>query len=164
MNRQLKPKLFTVSILSLLLTAAVGHNIARADIPGNHPHYLHARTDLRKAELLLNAPDERNVVREQRLGDRQIDVAIAEIDRAAILDRKDVDDRPPVDVSLKHLDRLHEALRLLNNAHYDLTYYQEDNRSALGWRRTAVYHVDQAISDIRRAIALDQRDNRRASY
>jgi hypothetical protein len=34
------------------------------DAPGAHPAYLHARSDLRRAELLMHRPDDPNVTRD----------------------------------------------------------------------------------------------------
>ena len=139
MNERLARKLSVVGVLTAMLTT-MGHTIALADLPGSHPHYLHARSDLRKAYVLLRGDD---TLRRYH-ANNEIAAAIREVDRASILDRKDVDDHPPVDVSLAHADRTREVLRLLHEAHHDLDYYQEDNRSALGWRARATTHVDQA--------------------
>ena len=42
-------------------------------VPGSHPHFLHAISDLRAARALLNAPDEKgNVVSDERIATRAI--------------------------------------------------------------------------------------------
>ena len=148
MNERLARKLSVIGVLTAMLTTTMGHTIALADLPGSHPHYLHARSDLRKAYVLLRGDD---TLRRYH-ADNEIAAAIREIDRAAIIDRKDVDDHPPVDVSLSHKDRLRQVLRLLQGAHHDLDYYQEDNRSDLGWRARATTHVEQATRFVDRVL------------
>ncbi len=156
-------KISSFGILTALLTMSIGHSIARADTPGSHPAYLHARSDLRKADRLLNARDERNVMRDTQAADYEIDAAIKEIDHAAILDHKDMNDNPQVDVSINRAGRLHQVLRLLGSAHQDLSQ-TENNRYAGGWRRRAEYHVDKATYFIKRAINNDARDDRHPRY
>ena len=163
MDKRLTRNIGSFGILTALLTMSIGHSIAMADIPGNHPAYLHARSDLRKADRLLNARDERNVIRDMQAADYEIDAAIKEIDRAAILDRKDIDDNPQVDVSLNRAGRLHQVLRLLDSAHQDLSQ-TENNRYAQGWRRRAEYHVDKATYFTKKAINDDARDDRHRRY
>ena len=163
MDKRLTRNIGSFGILTALLTMSIGHSIARADIPGNHPAYLHARSDLRKADRLLNARDERNVIRDMQAADYEIDAAIKEIDRAAILDRKDIDDNPQVDVSLNRAGRLHKVLRLLDSAHQDLSQ-TENNRYAQGWRRRAEYHVDKATYFTKKALNDDARDDRHRGY
>src|SRR5580658_11380322 len=92
-----------------LLISAVGGVIScaalfaatlSADTPGRHPRYLHARTDLRTAQMLMRVHDEPNVMRNLRAADEEIEAAIREVDRAAVIDRKDLEDHPRPDVNL----------------------------------------------------------------
>jgi hypothetical protein len=46
----------TLAVVSLMAVSA-----ALGDVPGRHPAYLHARTDLRRAERLMDWPEFRNV-------------------------------------------------------------------------------------------------------
>jgi len=163
MDKHLTRKIGSFGILTALLTMSIGHGMALADIPGNHPAYLHARSDLRRADRLLNAGGERNVVRDMQTADYEIDAAIREIDRAAILDHKDVDDKPQVDVSQNPVGRLHQVLRLLDSARHDLSQ-TEDNRYARGWRSRAAYHVNRAIDFTNRSIHDYAADNRYRRY
>lgn len=141
----------SVGISSILLIAAIGHSKAVADIPGDHPRYLHARTDLRRADILLNAPGYYNVTREMQLADNQIDAAITEIDRASVLDHKDIDDHPAVDTSLNRTGRLRRVYQLLQSAQSDISQ-EEDNYRAARWRNRSEYHIHQAARLIQRAL------------
>jgi hypothetical protein len=120
--------------------------------PSRHPAYLHALTDLRAARWML----------EHRSGDAavsvhedeaitEIDRAIAEIQRAAIDDGKNVHDHPNVDVPNDYPGRLHRAAELLRKVRAD-TYREEDNPNARGLRDRAIAHVDAALHATERAI------------
>jgi hypothetical protein len=139
--------------LSIILAAAAVLTVstaALADTPGRHPHYLRARTDLRTAQLLLRVRDEFNVMRHVRAVDREVDMAVAEIDRAAIIDRKDMEDHPPIDTSLDRPGRFRKAMALLVSARADLAR-EEDSPRAAAWRDGAYRHIDLAIDQLRRA-------------
>lgn len=153
MNKHpLTQKISSLGILTTLVMISVGQGIAMADIPGQHPEYLHARSDLRRADRLLNASSRYNNGNGYLESiDNEIDAAIREIDRAAVLDRKDIDDNPRVDVSLNRSGRLRKVLQLLENARNDLSQ-TESNRYARGWRGRAEYHVSRAIDLTNRAI------------
>lgn len=129
--------------------------------PGNfgmHPHYLHARTDLRVAQYLLREPEEPNVERHMRIADREVEAAIGEIDNAAVLDRKDLEDHPRVDAGLDRRGRFSRVMSLLRSARSDIAS-EEDNPSARGWRDAAFRHIDAAMDELRRA-AIDLRIDR----
>ena len=162
MNKPLRQKLSLVGLTVLLGTLGAA-SMARADTPGKHPGYLHARSDLRQAELLLRAPDEPNVQRVLRQTAGEVHEAIREIDRAAVLDHKDIDDNPRIDTTLKRTDRLHAIEQLLAQAKRDLTP-AEDNRAAQAWRRRAQQDIQKALSLMTRASALDKAADHRAGY
>src|SRR5580700_2115238 len=84
-------------------TALVAPSGARAD--GRHPRYLHARTDLRTAQFYLRVREETNVTRNLRAAAAEAEAAIKEVDRAAVLDHKDLDDHPHIDAQLARKDR-----------------------------------------------------------
>jgi hypothetical protein len=139
------------------ILALVGGNIsvAHAQMPEPHPHYLRALSDLRAARAWLTALGENNVMGREMDAVTNIDKAIADIKQAAIDDGKDLNDHPPIDAHLKHRGRLHRALALINSARKDLRY-AEGNPAALGWRKGALKHVNdaaradqQAIRDVR---------------
>ena len=81
-------------LMALAATALAPFAVAQF----RHPAYLHARSDLRRATLLMRIPDEPNVNRDMA---------------AAMFDRKDLDDHPPVHVRMGRGSRFREILRLL---------------------------------------------------
>jgi len=140
--------------LSIALAAAAAllvAAIASAEVPGRHPRYIHARTDLRVALNLLRVHDEPNVMRHVHQADWEIDQAIREIDRAAVIDHKDVYDNPPLDRGLDRSGRIHKAMELLQAARGDISR-EEDNPRALAWRDAAYQHIDNAVRELHRAV------------
>ena len=114
-----------------------------------HPRYLHARSDLRRAVLLMRLPDEPNVMRDMQAASDLVERAIHELDLAAMFDRKDIDDRPPIDARLGRGSRFREVLRLLDSARNDIAQ-EEDNRRAAEWRNRAFAYLDQAAGYVRK--------------
>ncbi|MBV8603182.1 MAG: hypothetical protein JO224_00720 [Pelomonas sp.] len=133
-------------LLALLPLAAC------ADLPGHHPGYLHALSDLRAARWNLeHRPGDRAVsVREDEAID-QIDAAIGEIKRAAVEDAKNLEDHPHEDADLDHPGRLHHALELLRRARQDLAQ-EEDNPEARELKHRSIEHVEHAIGATEHAI------------
>jgi hypothetical protein len=138
----------------LLFTAALG--FAAILLPPQasaqrHPHYLHARTDLRTAEFILHDMQlEPNVMRHIRTAEAEIGRAIHEIDHAAVLDNKDLNDHPHIDTHLDGRGRFREVKRLLDAARRDIGR-EEDNPNAIRWRDAAFLHIDAAVEEMRRA-------------
>ena len=143
-------KLRTLTLGLIGLVAAIIPPAISADTPGRHPAYLHARSDLRAAQFLMRVREEPNVTRRLVEADREVEAAIGEIDRAAVIDRKDLDDHPRVDANLGRRDRFRRTVELLRSARADLGR-EEDNGRARGWRDTAYRHIDQALEHIHRA-------------
>jgi len=139
---------FALSLIGLM--AAIVPATLQADTPGRHPAYLHARGDLRRAQFLLRVREEPNVMRHMIEADREVEAAIGEIDRAALLDHKDLDDHPPVDTSLDRRGRFRRTVELLRSARADLGR-EEDNGRARGWRDAAYQHIDRALENIHHA-------------
>jgi hypothetical protein len=131
---------------------AVGALLAPAGMyaQGRHPHYLSARTDLRRAQLFARVREEPNVTRNLEAAAREMEAAIKEIDRAAGLDRKDLVDNPPIDVRLERKDRFHKIVDLLRSARADIEH-EEDNPRAREWRNVAFMHIDEALNAVHRA-------------
>jgi hypothetical protein len=136
--------------------------IVSADAPGRHPAYLHARTDLRTAQLMLRVHEEPNVMRNLRAADEEIEAAIREIDRAAVIDRKDLENHTRPDVNLARPGRLRKVVELLRSSRRDLGR-EEDNGPARGWRDAAYRHIDEALGHVHRA-AIDLRLDRELGF
>lgn len=124
--------------------------ITSADTPGRHPYYLHARSDLRAVQWLMRVNDEPNVMHHVRAVDDEVERAIHEIDHAAVLDHKDLDDHPHIDQRLDRTGRFQKAMELLKRARHDIAQ-EEDNPNAVGWRDLAYRHIDDAMDQLRRA-------------
>lgn len=119
--------------------------------PSIHPQYLGAISDLRYARALLWRPDWRDVMRDQRAAVDEIDHAIAEAKRAAIDDGKNIDDHPPLEARLGWEGRFRKATELLDSALRHLSF-EEDNRSAAGWRTAARANVEHAKALVAKAM------------
>jgi hypothetical protein len=130
---------------------------AFGDTPGRHPAYLQARTDLRRAEHLLDWRELGNVRNDLNDSARHVRAAIQEIDDAAVLDRKDLIDNPPVDTYPDRPGRFRAIAQFLSGAKRDIQR-EEDNPAAKRWRDHALNHVDLAIAALRRAARDEWRD------
>jgi hypothetical protein len=114
-----------------------------------HPRYLHARSDLRRAQFLMRIPDEPNVMRDMNTAADLVERAIHELDAAAMFDRKDIDDHPPVDTRMGRGSRFREVLRLLGSARNDISQ-EEDNPRAAEWRNRAFRFIDDAMAMVQK--------------
>src|ERR1700683_1501134 len=102
-------KTFKQAPILITLAAAVLAPFA-AYAQFRHPAYLHARSDLRRATLLMRIPDEPNVNRDMAAAVDFTERAIHELDNAARWDRRDIDDHPPIDTRLGRGRRLRGIL------------------------------------------------------
>jgi hypothetical protein len=138
-----------------LLTFAVlaaGAHVVRAEVPGRHPFYLHALSDLRDARWILeHRPGGYRVSEHESAAIFAIDEALREIRRAAIEDGKNVYDRPRADLAPDRSGMFHQALELLRRAHGDVAR-EEDDPAAIGLRNRAVGHIDRAIHETEAAL------------
>lgn len=135
-----------------LLVAILLPLSAFADLPGKHPAYLHALTDLRAARWLIShRSGDAAVSGDEDVAITRIDETINEIKRAAIDDGKDVNDHPGVDEHLDNRGRLNRANELLGKVHSDIAR-EEDDPMTRGLRDRAVHHLDEAIQATHRAI------------
>jgi hypothetical protein len=117
---------------------------ALGDMPGQHPYYLHALTDLRSARWMLqHRPGGAAVSANEEVAVAEINKAIGAIKNAAIDDGKNLDDHPGVDVPGDNRGRLHKALELLNKVHSDVAR-EEDDPVTRQLRDRAVVHIDAA--------------------
>ena len=139
MNRLMKASL-TLSFL-----AAAGPVAMQAQVvPGPHPAYRHALTDLRAARHYLSDSFAWEPVRkDDNAAIREIDAAMARIKQAAIDDGMSSNDRFPSDPGLSPHDRFRKANELLYSAHNDLQK-AEDVPESRGLRGDALRHIDAA--------------------
>ena len=150
-------KKMRLGALPLLLAALVPLGAAAQELPGTHPAYLHALTDLRAARWLIeHRPGDARVSTDEDVAITRIDQAIGEIKRAAIDDGKDLHDHPSVDVRLDNRGRLHRAEELLRKVHDDIAR-EEGDPLTRGLRDRAVGHVDAAIGATHHAIVDAER-------
>jgi hypothetical protein len=120
-------------------------------VPGPHPAYLHALSDLRLARAYLNDKWAWEAVRaDDNHAVDEIDKAIREIKKAAIDDGKNINDHPPIDTNAGPHDRFSKASNLLVQAHRDLDH-AEDVPQARGLRERALFHIDEAHATVDRA-------------
>jgi hypothetical protein len=135
-----------------VLAAAIVPLAAHADVPGAHPGYLHALTDLRSARWNLeHRPGDAAVSTQEDVAISEIDRAIGEVQKAAMRDAKDLYNQPHEDANLDRPGRLHHAVELLQAAHHDLDQ-EEDNPESRGLKHRALEHVDRALDAARHAI------------
>ena len=138
-------------LAGLLLVAAPF--AANADLPGKHPFYLHALSDLRAARWLIeHRPGDAAVSGQEDVAVAEIDKAIGEIKHAAIDDGKDIHDHPPVQGPNDRPGRLHKALEILHKVHSDVAR-EEDDPMTRGLRDRAVGHIDEAMHATEHAIS-----------
>jgi hypothetical protein len=132
-------------VLVVGMAAATASTMAQAQrVPGPHPAYLHALSDLRAARHYLHDGWAWGPVRhDDEEAIRRIDAAIDEIKKAAIDDGKGLNDPFPIDTHLSPHDRFRKANELLWSAHKDLDK-AEDVPEARGLRNRAIVHVDEA--------------------
>jgi hypothetical protein len=127
-----------------LMAAAAPLTVQAQVVPGPHPAYLHALSDLRAARHYLNDGWSWGAVRhDDDVAVREIDAAINEIKRAAIDDGKGDADPFPIDRRLSPHDRFRKANELLASAHHDLDR-AEDVPESRGLRNRALQHIDIA--------------------
>ena len=127
-----------------------------------HPRYLRARSDLRRAVLLMRIPDQPNVMRDMNAASDLTERAIHELDLAARFDRKDIDDHPPIDARMGRGSRFREILRLVDSARNDISM-EEDNPRASEWRNRAAGYLNEAAGYIRKG-GYDKLRDETAAY
>ncbi len=141
---------FTKSIVLLALAIGAPLAASAAQLPGEHPGYLHALTDLRAARwFLYHQPGDSRVSSNEDVAIIEIDKAIQEIKRAAIEDGKDLNDHPSVDTG-EYGSKLLRSIETLKKARADISG-EEDNPDARELRHRAFEHIDRAIQAAQRA-------------
>jgi len=126
--------------------------VAHADLPGKHPAYLHALSDLRAAYWLIDhRPGDAAVSAHEDVALQQIGAAVGQIKKAAIDDGKDIHDHPAIDAGKDKSDRLHRAVELLKKIQSDVNR-EEDDPTVHGLKQMALEHVDKALHETEGAI------------
>jgi hypothetical protein len=144
----------TTRMIAILLLGVFALNSRSANaqqVPGPHPAYLRALSDLRLARAYLDQIAWPPVQRDEAHAIREIDAAIAEIKQASIEDGKNLQDHPPIDVHMRPDGRFRKALELLDKAHND-TARAEDVPEARGMRDRALRHIDEAHGTVDQTI------------
>jgi len=133
---------------ALCLPSAVSAQV----VPGKHPEYLHALSDLRAARGYLDkvTPNEA-VDSDTASAIREIDSAISGIKQASIDDGKDLHDHPPIDAHLEKSGRLHTAKQLLEKAYSDVAKPESDPKAA-EWQKRIWGHINAAHKYVDAAI------------
>jgi hypothetical protein len=127
---------------------------ATAQMPGRHPGYDRALSDLRYARALLETGSQwGRVARDDERAVAEIDRAIEEVRHAAWEDGKNPNARPAVDAHWLPGERLRRAQDVLGRARRDLDH-EEDNPSARGLRNRAWMHIDEAQRAVAHAINM----------
>ncbi len=114
-------------------------------VPGRHPAYLHALTDLHDARWFLDhGPEGYPMDERERRAVEQIDHAMDEVRRAAYYDGKDAYDRPREGAYPDARGRLRRVSELLRRARADVAM-PEDNLNVRDFQYHAVERIDNAI-------------------
>jgi hypothetical protein len=136
-----------VLLLGLMQAAAMAQGL-----PGKHPGYLHALTDLRTARWMLgHQSGDAKVYGGEDIAISEIDAAINEIKKASIDDGKNLNDHPTVDVK-EHGSRLLKAMETIQKAYDDINH-EEDNPEVAQLRHRALDHILKAHEAATRAHA-----------
>jgi hypothetical protein len=137
--------------LPAVLALAAFAPTAQAEQPGQHPHYLHALSDLRDARAnLQKRGGDAEVKWDEAKAIADIDAAIGKIKGAAVDDGKNLDDHPAVDAPDRRR-RLHKALVDLQAAR-DNVNMEEDNNFAQGLKARALHDVESALGRTREGL------------
>ena len=140
----IKRNAFRIALAFTAVAAVLVPAASQAQVPGPHPAYLHALSDLRAARHYLHDGWAWGPVRhDDDVAIHEIDAAINEIKVASIDDGKGDADPFPIDRGLSPHDRFRKANELLAGAHHDLDH-AEDVPSSRGLRDRALMHIDRA--------------------
>jgi hypothetical protein len=146
-------RFLTVALVLGILCSA---SFALADIPGEHPAYLHALTDLRAARWHLNERGGSDKLKESdHKAVDEIDHCIDEIKKAAIDDGKDLNDHPAEDAGKDKEGHVHRARELLEKSKKDISEHESD-QFAKGLRHRAIHHLDEALKHVKHSLEIKQ--------
>jgi hypothetical protein len=114
-----------------------------------HPHYANARTYIRTAQMLMQVPAQSNVQLTLKPADDELDAAVREIDRAGVVDRKYVVDRPAIKKNMEDADRFSSIIDLLRGARNEIQ--QETDNTQAAWRSSTQKHISAALESVHKA-------------
>lgn len=145
----MKPAL-RIAAFALPLLAST---LALAQMPGRHPHYIHALADLRAAQWQIDhrRPEDGEMREDELVASDEVAAAIHSTTNAAAADAKDLGWNPPPDAPPAFDGRLHAAIDLMRAARADLAL-PEDDPMAINQQRLAILRVDAAIHAAGRAV------------
>ena len=140
------------SLAALALALAAPLAAQAQQLPGKHPGYLHALSDLRAArDMLFRQPGDARVSAAEDVAIREIEDALGEIRKASIDDGKNLNDHPPVDTQ-EHGSKLLRAIETLKAAKNDVSG-EEDNPQVRELRHHTMDHINHAIQQAEKAHA-----------
>jgi len=152
---QMNPTKLTVAAGLLTLLTACAAQAPRTIVireEARHPAYVHALSDLRAAEWMIeHRPGDARVSSDENVALEEIQASIREMKQAAIEDGKDIHDHPPVDAKLDRSGRLHKAVELLHKVHADVAR-AEDEPETRELQHRIIRHVDEATRATEHAI------------
>ena len=138
----MKRQIFT---LTVLFAGALAPGLSDADIPGRHPSYLHALTDLRDAHWVLGHPGSGGLEEREQHALAELSQAIEEVQRAAAYDGKNLYEHPREDVASEGIpQRLRRVSVLLRRAREDVAQ-EEDNYGVREIQLRAIARIDESI-------------------
>ena len=150
----MKPILRAAALAVPLLVST----LAMAQMPGRHPHYIHALSDLRAAQWQIDhrRPEDGEMREDELVASDEVGAAIHSATSAAAADAKDLGWNPPPDAPPAYDGRLHAAIDLLRAARADLAL-PEDDPMARNQQRLAILRVDAALHAAERAVGAARR-------
>ncbi len=144
---------YAMKLLMAAPLALVTPLAASAAGAGNqHPAYLHALSDLRRAYALIeHRPGDKAVNGQEEFAKSAISKAIDDVKRASVDDGKSLKDIPPPQASADHSGRLHEAADLLREVRSDIDR-EEDDPKAKSAQQAALKDVEAALEATKQGI------------
>jgi hypothetical protein len=133
--------------------ALIAAGPARADDSDRRPQYLHVLGDLRDAREHLEHFGSEPVDARAERAIFEIDRAINEIRRAAVMNGNDIENHVPVDTHQVRNGRFHKAMDLLDKAKRDVAG-EEEEPDAQALQLRVMRHIEEARHEVARAIAI----------